>query len=70
MAGYALLSSQQYIKLHEPVLTWFVLQEARMLVSTAYQTTEKLLLDNKDKLKLVSYCRRDLESSCCILSST
>lgn len=30
-------------------------QEARMLVARAYKHTEKLLVDNRDKLTLVSY---------------
>lgn len=31
-----------------------ILQEAKMLIARAYRNTEKLLLDNRDKLTLVS----------------
>lgn len=35
-------------------LTRLFLQEAKMLIARAYRHTEKLLLDNRDKLSLVS----------------
>lgn len=39
---------------------WFVIQEAKMIIARAYRHTEKLLIDNRDKLVLVSQVQRNM----------
>lgn len=42
------------IRVNRSIMGCNVLQEAKMLIARAYRHTEKLLVDNKDKLVLVS----------------
>jgi len=51
----------------------YVIQEARLLVGNVYRQTEKLLLENKEKLRIVSTyiristCRHTVPSHCYIV---